>query len=168
MRTSIPYTLSMLRLFSHILDFIFPKTCILCKKQGTFLCLPCIQGLPRIYGESNPDTFTLFDGTDAKVQKILYHMHNTQKKEIGYILGKYMYQLFEEKLLTLRMYQNFTNVSVKKGNAHKSLYTGFKSMDTKHVYSYIQNTENILYIHETYSKNFPSLGKRSIHLCLTN
>lgn len=36
----------MMRLFQQILEFVFPRKCLGCKKAGTFLCEECLQKIP--------------------------------------------------------------------------------------------------------------------------
>ena len=50
MRRHLPATLGRAasRVASAAVDLVFPKRCVGCDREGPFLCLPCMEGLPRL------------------------------------------------------------------------------------------------------------------------
>jgi len=105
-------------MFSALLNFFYPKTCISCGKvllqNETFFCLHCLYNLPETryheFDESpisllflgrvaveNTGSF-LFYKKGNQVQKILHHLKYNGGKEIGAFLGEmYGKQLIEHQ-----------------------------------------------------------------------
>ncbi len=91
-------------LINLLLDLFFPTYCINCKKRGTQLCIDCENILPYPDQEDRENIFACFQYHEPIIKRLLHSLKYYKKKNIGLLLGGYMYARLIEEIAELRTF----------------------------------------------------------------
>lgn len=80
-----------------ILSFIFPHSCVGCKKEDTLLCLSCLSKLIPADKDEDMENLALFFYKDTRVRKLVWHLKFKGITQVANIFAP----LFAEKILSL-------------------------------------------------------------------
>lgn len=69
--------------FTRIISFLFPETCVVCKKEGVSLCTSCTQNLPLAPFLDETWMHTLFSYQDKKVRTIVHALKFNHTQSIA-------------------------------------------------------------------------------------
>lgn len=97
-------------LINFILDLILPTHCIRCRARGPELCIECSNSLPYPEKEDRGNIFASFQYHDPIIKKLLHSLKYYKKKNIGIILGQYMYNRLIEEISELRTFSLGTEI----------------------------------------------------------
>lgn len=97
-------------LINFILDLILPTHCIRCRARGPELCIKCSNALPYPEKEDRGNIFASFQYHDPIIKKLLHSLKYYKKKNIGIILGQYMYNRLIEEISELRTFSLGTEI----------------------------------------------------------
>lgn len=89
---------------NFILDFLFPTYCINCKKVGSELCECCSDNMKYPNKEDMEDIFAIYEYHDPIIKKLLHDLKYYQKRNLGVLLGKYVYERLIEEISELQMF----------------------------------------------------------------
>src|SRR3989338_7761770 len=96
-------------IFNTILDFIFPRYCINCNKNDTFLCQECLNKIPISQEILNNNIYAIFDYQNIIIKKAIWMLKYKNKKEIAKILAPIIYERLLEELSEKISLNNFIN-----------------------------------------------------------
>lgn len=60
-------------MWRHIIDIVFPKTCIVCKRDGLYICTECVASIPRAYESPHLWVTPLFQYKDSTIKRIIHN-----------------------------------------------------------------------------------------------
>jgi len=89
---------------NFILDFLFPTYCINCKKVGPELCNVCSDRMKYPNKEDMEDIYAIYEYHDPIIKKLLHNLKYYQKRNLGILLGKYIYERLIEEISELQMF----------------------------------------------------------------
>lgn len=78
----------MLRIYRTILDFIFPKRCVGCRRSGSYLCLLCTQTLPPCTPVTPAWIIALWNYKNPIIKRLLWRMKFEHKFAIAADLAR--------------------------------------------------------------------------------
>lgn len=85
--------------FIHIgLDLFFPRNCLGCQKTGTWLCLGCLESLPRSYSPIEDKIFSVFEYGSPIVKQVIWRLKYKRALELAETLAKPLYDTLMEEL----------------------------------------------------------------------
>lgn len=96
-----------MKILSTILELVFPSKCLSCGKNGTELCIDCLNDTRMAERECAKWIYPLFDYRDPIIKKAVASMKYKNKKRIADILGEVLYDHMLEELSELSMMENF-------------------------------------------------------------
>ena len=85
-------------LWRSSLDFLFPRKCLGCGVEKTWLCRDCLDYLPRSYAPIEDKIFSVFDYGSPVVKQIIWRLKYKRSLELAEILAKPMHDLLLEEL----------------------------------------------------------------------
>lgn len=97
-------------LINLLLDLFFPAYCTMCKKRGTELCQECSGKLPYPDQTDMHDIFACFQYHDPVIKKLLHMLKYYKRKNVGILLGTYMYERLIEEISELRTFSEGSNI----------------------------------------------------------
>ncbi len=80
------------------LDLLFPRHCLSCQKDGTWLCQKCLVDLPRSYCSGEENIFSVFDYNSPAVKQLIWHLKYKRTLELAEILAKPLHDCLLEEL----------------------------------------------------------------------
>ncbi len=92
----------------HILDALFPRSCIGCDKNGRTICEKCIERAPKARDTEN-SFLSVFDYRDGVIKKALWMLKYKNRRDVAEDLGRTMADHFAEDLIELAQMKNFVN-----------------------------------------------------------
>ncbi len=93
-------------ILQRILGFVFPERCIGCGKKDETLCISCIATIPPADPFPKEWVRPLFYYKDPKIRKSLWALKYHNKKALGKIFGKLLYENFLEDASELQIFKN--------------------------------------------------------------
>jgi len=148
-------------IFNTILDFIFPRYCINCNKNDTFLCQECLNKIPISQEILNNNIYAIFDYQNIIIKKAIWMLKYKNKKEIAKILAPIIYERLLEELSEKISLNNFINpllipiplskkrLRIRSFNQSELLCKELKNIDTNKLFAFenkvlykIKNTKN--------------------------
>lgn len=90
-----------------ILDIVFPVYCISCGKNGSDLCLKCLEESPEAERESAKWIFPLYDYRHPPVKKAIWLLKYKGKFRLATIFAEVLYGRIIEELADLSVLENF-------------------------------------------------------------
>ncbi len=79
-----------------LIQFLFPSTCVVCKKSPARLHLACAEKLHPAETSPYPWIFSCYRYKDQRVEKLIRHLKNKEDLSLGEVLGKILYALWQE------------------------------------------------------------------------
>lgn len=80
------------------LDLIFPRHCLSCKREKTWLCQPCLNSLPRNFSDPDEKIFAVFDYQSPIMKQVIWALKYKQVLELAQTLARPMYETLLEEL----------------------------------------------------------------------
>ena len=97
-----------MKILQKILDFIFPKYCLGCRKQGCYICPNCMNTIPLCEEQVHESIFSVFNYKNPLIRQAIWKLKYRNKKEIAEGLARSIYDRLLEELSELKMFENFT------------------------------------------------------------
>lgn len=93
------YDPNFLRSFIHIfLDLLFPRQCLGCGQERTWLCEDCLNNLPRSFCIADDKIFSVFDYQAPIVKKIIWRLKYKRNLELTEVLAPILHNVLIEEL----------------------------------------------------------------------
>jgi len=92
-----------------ILDIIFPKYCIGCKKANENLCENCLSKIPPSRESEHEFIISIFDYKNPIIKKAIWLLKYKNKTDIAKILSKLASEILIEELSEIKTLKNFQN-----------------------------------------------------------
>ncbi len=86
-----------MNILQHLLSLFFPERCVSCNKKDETLCNTCIQGFSPADPFPKEWILPLYYYKDPKVRKALWALKYGNRKLLGNIFGKLLYEHFLEE-----------------------------------------------------------------------
>lgn len=96
-----------MNLLDSILDIVFPRYCVCCKKSGNDLCLDCLCSIQTAERESAKWIFPIYDYRNPKIKKAIWMFKYSKKKRLANIFSEILYERIIEELADLGKIENF-------------------------------------------------------------
>jgi competence protein ComFC len=95
-------------ILASVLDLVFPRKCISCKKAGVDLCVACLSEARAAERESAEWIFPLYDYREPVIKKSLWLLKYSGKKRLANVFAENIYENILEELSELSVMENFT------------------------------------------------------------
>lgn len=82
----------------NLLDLIFPRHCLGCGRERTWLCFDCLARLPRSYSPNEDKIFSVFEYGAPVVKQVIWRLKYKRGLELAEILAKPMHDVLLEEL----------------------------------------------------------------------
>lgn len=92
--------------FGWLLDLIFPRRCVLCRAEGSYLCNKCEAGLNLIRGRCSEILFACGHNENPAVARLIEILKYKFSIEIAEILARLLYKNFAD-FLEMARHKNF-------------------------------------------------------------
>ncbi|MFA6254181.1 MAG: ComF family protein [Candidatus Paceibacterota bacterium] len=86
------------RFWQVSLDFLFPRKCLGCDKNGTWLCPACLDRLPRSYSPTEDKIFSVFEYGTPVMKQVIWRLKYKRSLELAETLARPMYETLIEEL----------------------------------------------------------------------
>jgi predicted amidophosphoribosyltransferase len=86
------------QLWRAVLDLFFPRHCLDCGAEKTWLCPDCLDYLPRSYAPIEDKIFSVFDYSSPVVKQVIWRLKYKRSLELAETLAKPMHDLLLEEL----------------------------------------------------------------------
>lgn len=91
-------------ILENILKLLFPEKCVGCKKVGSLLCELCLQKTKSAERETARHITAVFDYREPTIKRALWELKYSKKKNIGKIVGEYMYESKLEEIADIKIF----------------------------------------------------------------
>ena len=96
-------------LLQHIIDFLFPKYCIICGNSGSSLCTACISRLHKPDSSLFDDIDSAFHYKDKPAKKILHSFKFKNNHSLAAVLARVLHDRMLDTLSERLILDNFTD-----------------------------------------------------------
>ncbi|MFA5023135.1 MAG: hypothetical protein WC385_01765 [Candidatus Paceibacterota bacterium] len=80
------------------LDLLFPRHCLGCGQEKTWLCESCLRDLPRSYSPNEDKIFSVFEYGTPTMKQVIWRLKYKRGLELAETLAKPMYDCLMEEL----------------------------------------------------------------------
>lgn len=92
-----------------ILSLFFPNYCLVCRQQGQYLCLRCLNDLPLAENPEEDFIVSCFNYRDKAVKNAIWTLKYRGRHSIAEILAQTMSDKLTEELSELESFDDFRN-----------------------------------------------------------
>ena len=89
-----------------ILDFLFPSKCGGCCKAGVYLCMGCLQKLPKAKPPKETFIRVIFDYKNRHVRDLIWKLKYRGVKQIAEIFGTLLYERLLAEIAEENLFKN--------------------------------------------------------------
>lgn len=109
--------------FKSILEILFPKYCISCKKrESSGLCFVCLQSIPLCEKNKSPTIISVFPYKHPVIKKAIWEFKfNGDFQPLSLLMNK-VYDVFLDELNDKSIFNNFQNPVLVPIPLHKNRY----------------------------------------------
>ncbi len=93
---------------NNLLDIIFPPKCIVCKKNGSYLCSRCLSLCKEAERECPKWVYPIFDYRNPAIKKAIWLIKYKGRKKLVEVFAEILYGGIIEELSELKLMENFT------------------------------------------------------------
>lgn len=134
-----------------LLDLLFPTRCTNCKTKGPELCQDCSNNMPYPDHENMENIFASFEYQEPAIKKLLHALKYYNKKYVGNLLGKYLYERLNEEISELYIFSAGSPILLipvplstqrfkeRKYNQAKLIAQGLIESDTNKIFQLADN-----------------------------
>ncbi|MCK9345266.1 MAG: ComF family protein [Candidatus Pacebacteria bacterium] len=83
---------SLISIFKHLVNLIFPQTCIRCGVAGVPLCKDCITKLPQAREAEHSFITAIFDYRDPSVRQAIWQFKYRNARKVAESFGEKLYE----------------------------------------------------------------------------
>lgn len=139
------------KLKNILLDLLFPTHCANCKAKGPELCPDCAHNMPYPDQENMENIFASFQYQDPTIKKLLHALKYYNKKHVGNLLGRYIYERLSEEISELYTFSSGSPILLipvplstqrfkeRKYNQAKLIAQGVIKSDTNKIFQLADN-----------------------------
>ncbi len=91
--------------FSFLVNFFFPRRCLICQKAGLYLCDNCASNLPSAPSPEFNFIYPAFDYHDQQVRRLIWFLKYRKLHNLSVELGTLLYDFALEKLADISSWQ---------------------------------------------------------------
>ncbi len=91
----------MLRYLSTLWSWILPSRCLICRRDGEYVCANCSYRLPPAV-DAPTDTIALYDYQDTRVKKLIWSLKYRRLKSVAPVLGRLLADRLLEELAEIQ------------------------------------------------------------------
>ena len=87
-----------IKIFTQILDTIFPQKCVACKKERTLLCEKCLYSFPTSSSAEHPFIHPVFDYHHPPLRNALWRFKYKNARGFAKIFAERLYENIIEEM----------------------------------------------------------------------
>ncbi|OGI70034.1 hypothetical protein A3A09_02000 [Candidatus Nomurabacteria bacterium RIFCSPLOWO2_01_FULL_42_20] len=97
------------QLFNIILDFVFPRSCLGCRRTACFLCQSCISKIPIAEPAEEDFIVSVFDYDNKIIKRAIWLLKYSGRHILAKELARPLYEHVLAELEERRTFENFKN-----------------------------------------------------------
>jgi len=95
-------------LFTYFLDFLFPKRCLGCGSEGSFICNMCAPSIPRADRSPADYIYPLYSYRSPIIRRAIWYLKYRERTALAEELAGLLYAHILEELSEKMLFDNFT------------------------------------------------------------
>ncbi|MCC7469997.1 MAG: ComF family protein [Bacteroidetes bacterium] len=98
------------RLTKNLTNFLFPKKCVSCSKENTWICEKCLKEIPFAERQENDFINSVWNYKDLKIKKLLWLLKFKKRFSVVEDIGEVLHDHFQDFIYEKEIWDNAQNI----------------------------------------------------------